>query len=144
VAQDYIDRYFARYPRVRAWLDATLEEGRRAGFVKTMFGRRRYVPDLASKNRVLASSAERIAVNAPIQGSAADLMKLAMIRVSRRLKGGGAKLILQVHDELVLEAPEAEADRAAEIVRAEMENAHPMSVPLQVVVSRGADWAGIS
>jgi DNA polymerase-1 len=144
VAQDYIDRYFARYPRVRAWLDATLEEGRRAGFVKTMFGRRRYVPDLASRNRVLASAAERIAVNAPIQGSAADLMKLAMIRVSRRLKGGGAKLILQVHDELVLEAPEAEADRAAEIVRAEMENAHPMSVPLQVVVSRGADWAGIS
>jgi len=143
-AQEYIDLYFSRYPKVRSWIEGTLEEARRTGFVRTMFGRRRYVPDLASKNRVLSSSAERVAVNAPIQGSAADLMKLAMIRVSRRLKGTGAMLILQVHDELVLEAPEAEAGRAAAIVREEMENAHPLSVPLQVDVSRGSDWAGMT
>ncbi len=143
-AQEYIDLYFSRYPQVRSWIEGTIGEARRTGFVKTLFGRRRYVPDLASKNRVLASAAERIAVNAPIQGGAADLMKLAMIRVSRRLKGTGAMLILQVHDELVLEAPEAEAGRAAAIVREEMENAHPLSVPLQVDVSRGPDWADMA
>jgi DNA polymerase-1 len=143
-AQEYIDLYFSRYPKVRGWIQGTLDEARRTRFVKTPFGRRRYVPDIASRNRILSSAAERIAINAPIQGGAADLMKLAMIRVSRRLKGTGAKLILQVHDELVLEAPEAEADRAATIVREEMEQAHPLSVPLQVDVSRGSDWAAMT
>ncbi len=143
-AQEYIDLYFSRYPKVRGWIQGTLEEARRTRFVKTLFGRRRYVPDIASRNRVLSSAAERVAINAPIQGSAADLMKLAMIRVSRRLKGTGIMLILQVHDELVLEAPETEGDRAAAIVREEMENAHPLSVPLLVDVSRGPDWAAMT
>jgi DNA polymerase-1 len=140
-AQDYIDRYFARYPGVKGYLDGTLEQARRTGFVKTMFERRRYTPDLKSQNRVISGQAERVAVNAPIQGSAADLMKIAMIRVSRRLKGTKSLLILQVHDELVLEAPVGEADAAARIVREEMENVHPMAVPLKVDVSRGATWA---
>jgi DNA polymerase-1 len=140
-AQEYIDRYFSRYPSVKGYLDATLERARRDGYVKTMFERRRYTPDLKSQNRVISGAAERVAVNAPIQGSAADLMKIAMIRVWRRLRGSAMLLILQVHDELVLEVPEAQADAAATIVREEMENVHPMSVPLKVDVSRGATWA---
>ena len=107
-----------------------------------MFDRRRYTPDLKSQNRIISGAAERIAVNAPIQGSAADLMKIAMIRVSRGLKGTGALLILQVHDELVLEVPSGQADAAERILRKEMEGVHPeMSVPLRVDVSRGATWA---
>jgi DNA polymerase-1 len=140
-AQEYIDLYFSRYPGVKSWLDATIESARKVGYVKTMFERRRYTPDLKSQNRVISGAAERVAVNAPIQGSAADLMKLAMIRVSRRLKGTGALLILQVHDELLIEAPEGAAGAAEAIVREEMENVHPLSVPLKVEVSRGATWA---
>jgi DNA polymerase-1 len=143
-AQEYIVLYFARYPKVKAWLDGTLEEARKTGYVKTMFDRRRYVPDLKSRNRIISGAAERIAVNAPIQGSAADLMKIAMIRVSRRLKGMKTLLILQVHDELVLEAPESEGAAAERIVREEMENVHPMEVPLKVDVSRGVNWADMS
>ncbi|HEX7899309.1 MAG TPA: DNA polymerase I [Planctomycetota bacterium] len=143
-AQEYIDLYFARYPGVQAWLAATIEEGRAKGYVKTMFDRRRYVPDLKSANRVLASAAERVAVNAPIQGTAADLMKIAMIRVSEKLKGSGAPLILQVHDELVLEVPEGRTEEIEALVRAEMEGVHPLSVPLKVDVSRGPNWADLS
>jgi DNA polymerase I len=141
-AQEYIDLYFSRYPGVKAYLDRTLEEARRTGFVKTMFDRRRYTPDLKSQNRVISGAAERIAVNAPIQGSAADLMKIAMIRVSKGLKGSGARLILQVHDELVLEVPVGSADAAAQILRREMEGVYPdLKVKLKVDVSRGATWA---
>jgi DNA polymerase-1 len=143
-AQEHIDLYFSRFPGVKAYLEQTLEEGRREGVVKTMFGRRRYVQDLRSRNRVISGAAERVAVNAPIQGTAADLMKMAMIRVSRRLKGTRTLLILQVHDELVLEAPEREVEAAARIVQEEMENVHPMEVPLKVDVSRGVTWADMS
>ncbi|MBV8879069.1 MAG: DNA polymerase I, partial [Planctomycetaceae bacterium] len=140
-AQEYIDLYFSRYPGVKAWLDGTIESARKTGYVKTMFDRRRYTPDLKSQNRIISGAAERVAVNAPIQGSAADLMKIAMVRVHRRLKGTGALLILQVHDELVIEAPEARAGEAQRIVHEEMENVHPLSVPLRVDVSRGTTWA---
>jgi DNA polymerase-1 len=143
-AQDYIDVYFSRTPGVKAWLDATVAEGRERGYVVTMFGRRRYVPDLRSENRVLSGAAQRVAVNAPIQGAAADLMKLAMIRVRDRLRGSGALLILQVHDELVLEVPEAGLAAAERAVREEMENVHPLSVPLKVDVSRGPTWADLA
>jgi DNA polymerase I len=143
-AQEYIDRYFARYPGVKAWLAGTIEEGRSRGYVKTMFDRRRYVPDLKSANRILAGAAERVAVNAPIQGTAADLMKIAMIRVSDKLKGSGALLILQVHDELVLEVPQGRTEEVEALVRAEMEGVYPLSVPLKVDVSRGPNWADLS
>jgi DNA polymerase-1 len=143
-AQEYIQLYFSRYPKVKAYLDGTLEEARRTGYVKTMFDRRRYVPDLKSRNRIISGAAERVAVNAPIQGSAADLMKIAMIRVSRRLRGTKSIVILQVHDELVLEAPEEEAAMTETVVREEMEGAHPMEVPLQVDLSRGSNWAELS
>jgi DNA polymerase I len=140
-AQEYIDLYFSRYPGVKTYIDRTLEDARRIGYVKTMFDRRRYTPDLKSQNRVISGAAERIAVNAPIQGSAADLMKLAMIRVSSSLKGMGALMILQVHDELVLEVPSEKADAVTEVLREAMEGVHPMSVPLKVDVSRGTNWA---
>jgi DNA polymerase-1 len=140
-AQEYIDLYFGRYPKVKAWLEGAVAEGARLGYVRTMAGRRRYVPDLKSQNRIIRGAAERIAVNAPIQGTAADLMKAAMIRVSRRLRGTRSLLILQVHDELVVEAPEPEAAAAAEIVKEEMEGVCPLAVPLRVDVSRGPNWA---
>ena len=108
-----------------------------------LFARRRYVPDVRSKNRMISAGAERVAVNAPIQGTAADLMKLAMINVSRALSGTGILLILQVHDELVLEAPVDRADEAAETVRREMEGVHALSVPLKVDVCRGPSWADL-
>jgi DNA polymerase-1 len=140
-AQEYIDLYFGRYPKVKAWLEGAVAEGGRLGYVRTMAGRRRYVPDLKSQNRIIRGAAERIAVNAPIQGTAADLMKAAMIRVSRRLRGTRSLLILQVHDELVVEAPEPEAAAAAGIVKEEMEGVCPLAVPLRVDVSRGPNWA---
>jgi DNA polymerase-1 len=142
-AQEFIARYFERYARVKEFIDRSLEEARKTGYVVTALGRRRYVPELASQNRMIRGPAERIAVNAPIQGTAADLMKLAMIRVWRRLgaERRRARMILQVHDELVLEAPEKEADPVAAILREEMEGAYPLSVPLQVNLSRGRNWA---
>lgn len=141
LAQEYIDRYFARYPGVRAWLDRTLAEAERDGYVRTLFGRRRYVPELRSRNRTVRSQAERVAVNAPVQGTAADLMKKAMIRVDRRLRGTGVWLILQVHDELVLEAPAERAAETGRVVKEEMERVFPLRVPLQVEVSVGDNWA---
>ncbi len=142
-AQDFIARYFARYARVKEFIDQSLETARKTGYVTTALGRRRYVPGLASKNAVIRNPSERIAVNAPIQGTAADIMKLAMIGVWRRLRAEKlrAKMILQVHDELVVEAPEGEAEAASELLREEMERAFPMSVPLKVSLSRGSTWA---
>ncbi len=140
-AQDFIDRYLDRYAGVKAYIDASLAEARQKGYVTTMFGRRRYVPDIRSKNKMIRGAAERVAINAPVQGAAADLIKIAMLRVTERLDR--EKLILQVHDELVVEAPEKEADRAIRIVREEMENAHSLEVPLKVDVGRGSNWADL-
>lgn len=144
-AQEYINLYFGRYRRVKEFLDRVLEQGEKLGYVTTLFGRRRYVPQLASKNWQIRGQEERVAINAPIQGTAADIMKIAMINVWNRYRNEGfsAKMILQVHDELVIEAPEREADRAAEVVRAEMERALEMRVPLKVDVSRGRNWADL-
>ena len=142
-AREFIDRYFARYAKVKGYLEGTLESGRRLGYVTTALGRRRYVRGLTSGNAMERSPAERIAVNAPIQGTAADIMKLAMIAVWRRLRTEGrrTRMILQVHDELVLEAPEKEADSASNLLTEEMERAFPLAVPLKVSLSRGRSWA---
>ena len=142
-AQEFINLYFSRYPRVRTFIDATIKEAEGTGYVRTMFGRRRYVPDLRSRNRMIRGAAERVAVNAPIQGTAADLMKLAMIRVSERLRGTGTLPILQVHDELVLEAEESAAGEAEEAVRDEMEKVRELKAPLKVGVGRGKNWADL-
>lgn len=142
-AQDMIDRYFEAYPRVRRFLDETVEEAREAGFAATIYGRRRYIPELRSTNHNLRSFGERTAMNHPMQGSAADIMKLAMIAVDRRLveQGFKARLVLQVHDELVFEAPRDEVDRLAEMVHAEMEGVADLGVPILATVSWGDDWA---
>ena len=142
-AQDFIDAYFAGFPSVRGFLDRTLEEARQTGVVKTMFGRRRMVPDLVSRNGQMRGRAEREAVNLPIQGTAADVLKRAMIDVHAalgRVAGGRARMILTVHDELLFEAPKEAADETAAAVRELMESAVTLSVPLTVDVGIGDNW----
>jgi DNA polymerase-1 len=141
-AEDFIRHYFAAFARVREFLDRTVEEARQRGWVQTLLGRRRYLPELASANGARRSFAERAAVNTPIQGSAADLMKLAMIRVDAALKRQqpSARLLLQVHDELLLECPAADAEAVAALTRAEMQGCFPLDVPLEVSVGVGATW----
>ena len=142
-AQEMIDRYFEAYPRVRTFLDETVAEAHRTGFALTMFGRRRPIPELLSGNGNLRSFGERTAMNHPMQGSAADIMKLAMIAVDRRLVADGyvSRLVLQVHDELVFEAPRAEIERLSAMVQQEMKGVATLVVPLDVSVSWGEDWA---
>ncbi len=141
-AQETIDRYFAQYQGVRRFLDDTKAAAKQDGFVRTLLGRRRYLPDLASRNRGLRMAAERMAVNTVIQGTAADLIKKAMIEVADTLRaeGFGARMILQVHDELVFDAPAGEADGLAEAVRGVMEGVYALDVPLVVDVGSGAHW----
>jgi DNA polymerase-1 len=141
-AQEFIHAYFAGFPSVRAFIDGLLEEARRTGVVKTMFGRRRLAPDLNNRNPQLRSRAEREAVNMPIQGSAADILKRAMIDVHARLIESrlGARMILTVHDELLYEAPTAAADEVAALVRQVMEGAVSLKVPLTVDVGIGENW----
>lgn len=142
-AQAIIDRYFARYRGVRAWLDQTIAKARESAEVGTIFGRRRYVPEIHSRNPAARMGAERIAVNTPIQGTAADLIKRAMIEVDRRLKAEKleARLLLQVHDELLVEAPEAEVEAARTLVAEAMCGAAALRVPLKVEIGIGKSWA---
>src|SRR5687768_11346226 len=141
-AQEFIDAYFAGFPRVRAFIDRMLDEARRTGMVKTMAGRRRLTPNLTSRNFQMRAQAEREAVNLPIQGSAADILKKAMIDLHAELPRHGLKtrMILTVHDELLFEAPRDEADQAAALVRERMENAVSLSVPLTVDVGVDENW----
>ena len=144
-AESYIAGYFARYAGVRRFVDETIAAARERGYVATVLGRRRYLPELGARDPAVRQFAERAATNTPIQGSAADLIKLAMLEVSRRLRAAGlhAQMLLQVHDELVLEAPEAEADQVAALVREAMEGVWPLRVPLRVDVHSGANWAEV-
>ncbi len=141
-AQETIDAYFARYQGVRRFLDETVERARERGYVTTLLGRRRYLPDLASRNRVLRQAAERMAVNSVIQGTAADLIKKAMVDVDEALAAGSleARVILQVHDELVFEAPNSEVEAVSRLARDTMQDVHPLRVPLVVDVGTGANW----
>ncbi len=140
-AEQFIEDYFQRFAGVRAFLDRTILAAREKGYVETIFGRRRYIPELASKNFNERAFGERTAKNSPLQGSAADLIKVAMIKVSEALQSGyRARLLLQVHDELVLEAPADEVERVAGLVKDAMENAATLRVPLVASVGTGADW----
>ena len=140
-AQEFIDAYFAGFPRVRAYIDRTLEEARATGVVKTMYGRRRLVPELTSRNGQVRMAAERVAVNLPIQGSAADIMKRAMIDVHAALAPHpDARMILTVHDELLFEVPKERAEEIAALVREKMESAATLNVPLTVDVGIGENW----
>jgi DNA polymerase-1 len=146
VAQAFIDAYFAGFPAVRAFIDKTVEDARASGVVRTMTGRRRLVPELTSRNGAIRAGAERETVNMPIQGAAADVLKKAMIDVDAALaarngsRGAPARMILTVHDELLFEVPEEDADEVAAIVRTHMEQAYPLAVPLTVEVGIGKNW----
>ena len=141
-ARQYIDGYLAAYPDVKRYISETIENAKEKGYVTTLFGRRRYVPEINASNKMTAAFGERVAMNTPIQGTAADLIKLAMIRVYNRLKNSGmkSKLILQIHDELIIEAPEEEKEAAAKILREEMENAYKFDVPVVADVNIGKTW----
>jgi len=141
-AKQFINAYFERYKGVRVFIDRTLEEARREQKVRTLFGRVRPIPDINSKNANLRGFAERTAVNTPLQGTAADLIKIAMIRIDAALRGRGLKsrMTLQVHDELVFEVPEAEIEVMRTLVREQMEKVHPLTVPLLVEIGVGTNW----
>lgn len=141
-ADRYIKSYLATYPGVAKYMQNVIEDAKKAGYVTTEFGRRRYLPELSSSNGMLRAFGERVARNAPIQGTAADIIKIAMINVSSRLKKElpDARLILQVHDELIVECPEADADTACRILCEEMENAASLKVRLSVDVASGKNW----
>lgn len=141
-AKEYIERYFATYSAVKDYMNTNVEFAREHGYVSTLTGRRRFIPELKSANVNIRQFGERAAMNMPLQGSSADIIKIAMINVERRLQSEGlhAKLILQVHDELVLDCPLGEKDRAAELLQHEMENAVKLEVPLTVEVHSGNNW----
>lgn len=141
-AKAFIERYFARLAGVRAFLDRTIEEAKTRGYVETLFGRRRYIPELHDKNYNIRAFGERTAMNSPIQGSAADIIKIAMIRLDHAMRAAGVEqaILLQVHDELLLEVPEPEVDRVVPIVREAMEGAAELDVPLVVDIGVGANW----
>lgn len=141
-ASAYIQAYLAKYSGVARYMDRITEDAKRDGYVSTMFGRRRRIPELTASNKNVQALGKRIAMNTPIQGTAADIIKLAMVRVFARLRRElpDARLILQVHDELIVEAKEAEAERAAEILREEMENVVTLSVPLPADAKIGKSW----
>ena len=141
-ADRYIKGYLSKYHGVRDYMEDTVSKGEQQGYVTTMFGRRRYIPELKSRNKIQQALGKRIAMNTPIQGSAADIIKIAMVNVYRKLKDEklDAKLILQVHDELIVEASEADSERASEILHEEMENATVLKAPLVADVNIGNSW----
>jgi DNA polymerase I len=141
-AQEYIDAYLARFPLVQDFIERTIEQAKRDGYVTTLLGRRRPVPEIRASNRQTRSLGERLAVNSVMQGTAADIIKVAMVNIHRRLRdeGRASRLVLQVHDELLVEAPDAEASTVKELVREEMCAAYPLDPPLAVDVGVGDDW----
>ncbi len=141
-AKQYIADYLASYPSIKQYMEDTISDGRSKGYVSTILNRRRYLPELKASNKITQAFGERVAMNAPVQGSAADIIKIAMVNVYKRLKEEGlkSKLILQVHDELIVEAEPEEVARVEEILRCEMENALNISVPLKVDMNSGKTW----
>jgi DNA polymerase-1 len=142
-ASAFIEAYFKRFERVRAFMDETLETARKSESVRTLFGRQRLVPNVRSSNGMLRAAAERIAQNTPIQGTAADLLKLAMIKLAQPVVPG-ARMVLTVHDELVFEVPEHSVAEAMDRVKRAMETVHPLDVPLDVDVGSGVNWGDVS
>jgi DNA polymerase-1 len=142
VARAYIDNYFARYPGVARYMDETRQRAREQGYVETVFGRRLWLPEIASGNPARRAGAERAAINAPMQGTAADLIKLSMIAVQGWIEAEhlATRMVMQVHDELVLEVPQSELDRVSERLPALMTGVAALAVPLLVEVGRGPNW----
>jgi DNA polymerase-1 len=145
-AQDFIDAYFLRYPKVKEYIEAQIKKAQEEGFVTTLLGRRRYIPEINNKNMGIRQFAQRQAVNTPIQGTASDLIKLAMIKISAQIKSKGlkAKMILQIHDELVFDLPIGELNKLSLLVKEEMENVMKLGVPIKVDIKKGANWLEMS
>jgi DNA polymerase-1 len=141
-AQDFIDAYFLRYPKVREFIDSQISKARNEGFVTTLMGRRRYIPEINSKNMGIRQFAERQAVNTPIQGTASDLIKLAMVKISEQIKINGLKseMILQIHDELVFDLPVCELDVLTKLVKEKMEQVRKLDVPIKIDMKKGKNW----
>ncbi|NCO65412.1 MAG: DNA polymerase I [Candidatus Aquicultor secundus] len=141
-ARNFINRYFKRLPKVEEFIKKTIEEATKKGYVETLLGRRRYIPELKSGNTKIRSLGERFAVNAPLQGSAADIIKVAMVRIDKQIEEENLqiKMVLQVHDELIFEVPEREREIAANLINVMMENAYPLKVRLKVETSIGYNW----
>jgi DNA polymerase-1 len=141
-AKNYISAYYDRYQGVVRFKEEMIDHAQKRGYVTTLFNRRRYLPDIKHNNTRIRSEAERMAINTPIQGTAADLIKMAMIKIHRRLNRNGfrTKMLLQVHDELVFEVPEGELDTVISMVKEEMEGVYPLRVPLKVDINKGRNW----
>jgi len=141
-AKEIISTYFARFPKVSQYISDTIAKAKSEGYVSTLLGRRRYLPDINSRNRNVSGNAERQAINMPIQGSAADMIKIAMVKIHGRLrdKGMGARMLMQVHDELVFEVAGTEEKKTRELVASEMKSALPLTVPVEVEVGVGRNW----
>jgi DNA polymerase-1 len=142
-AKEIIDQYFLRYPNIKMYIDQTIEKAKKQGYVETLLGRRRYFPALESNNQSIRQGAERAAINMPIQGTAADMMKIAMINIHARMKKEDVKslMILQIHDELVFDAIKDEAEYLRDLVKEEMESALPLGqVPVLVETGTGSNW----
>src|SRR6185369_15849649 len=139
----YIEQYFEHYAEVRRWLDQTIADAHAKGYVTTILGRRRYIPELSMRNDTDRAYGERIAANTPIQGSAADLCKLAMLKIAEQIRSKGmqTRMLVQIHDELLFEAPPDELEAAEALVREAMEHPYPLEVPLVVGMGHGASWA---
>ncbi len=145
-AQAFIEAYFERYPKVRAYLDSQIQQARRDGFVQTLLGRRRYIPEVNSPDGMIRQFGERMAINAPIQGTAADLIKRAMVQLDARMRQGrlAGRMVLQVHDELVFETPRGELGQLSRLVRDTMEGAIALDIPLAVTLKAGPNWLDLS
>lgn len=141
-AKDFIDRYFASYPKIKNYIDSAIQFAKDQGYTKTISGRRRPLPDIHSQDRMTLANAQNIAVNSPVQGSAADLIKVAMANVQKKLDDSqlNARMLLQVHDELVFECPQNELDQVRELIKDVMEHALDIGVPLKVDVGFGQNW----
>jgi len=139
-ANNYIDIYFNKFRNVKKFIDDIIEQAKKQGYVETILGRRRYVPELESKNRNIQKFGERIAINSPIQGSGADIIKVSMVNVYRKLKGKKSRIVLQIHDELLVELFEEEKDDVLDMIKREMENSIKLDVPVKVEVGTGKTW----
>jgi DNA polymerase-1 len=139
---ELITQYYKTYPKLKSYMENQLSMAREHGFVQTVLGRRRYLPDVNSSNQVVRGAAERNAINAPIQGSAADVIKIAMINIHQKLLDGNfkTKMLLQVHDELVFDVYKPELESVKILIKSEMENAYPFLVPLEVEMGTGENW----
>ena len=145
VAQAYIDEYFKKYAGVQAYIERSLEEARQKGYVTTLLHRRRYLPDIHSPTAAIRQASERMAINTPLQGTAADIIKVAMIHIQNQIEKLplSTKMIMQVHDELVFEVPEGEGKKVLPLIKNEMETVMELSIPLRVSIDSGKNWAEV-